>query len=780
MTGLGLNTRNNENPVSASSNSNMPNSHNDHHSNDSLFQVMKAVEAAEATIKQQVEENTRLRTELQMTMQELEKVKIGEPVALGSHSAHPWNERIHSRYEVYQSDLIGNPEDKARSMNSNSAVDPSSLMVSHQGLKPNTENTSQVHVENHSDRSNSNGRLKASPDRHALESSNLSQFSSPSPASVSPGRYQIEGDYEPQLNVPGHGTMQMAEVNNSNSLLKQDFVLKVHEHEEEIVQLRKRLADYSVKETQIRNEKYVLEKRIAYMRLAFAQQQQDLVDAASKALSYRQDIIEENIRLTYELQALALMAAQQERSTFVTSLMPLLADYSLQPPVPDAQSIISNVRVLFRHLQEKLIFTEVRGGIKAQRIPVSIDTMAFRCESFQCYIAVPSSFNGRRIGDYSWLMYTFRLLLMYANLLSMFLIFGVQNKNGLEFVPRPTYARANAAMASSDVQTAADWDIPSHNQSGFGGGIPKNQEINDGGRYSPLASRNTPARDLPEQFAVTRGDSPAMQYNGDNTKQVTFCDSVSNSEMDDLEAEVQLNDREAQSNWGSGTPYTTTIDDPTSSYSPYLPPVLEEPSSSFSEGAKQPNYLVTADDVDTYLVIEVQPLDDRRRKGELVRVFANENKKITCDVEMLNHIERNFSNGHVAYKISLSTGYLDIWEPATLVIKRDSYTIKSGGPNGGVVVSEKFSSKISVGVPHFDMISFPFFMHHDSEVTIPYGHPVEFVIVCATGGQHMLRTDNDAADVSCSRDIIVLTMRLFIIKAGEKRKGKKRGLFFNK
>lgn len=35
---------------------------------------------------------------------------------------------------------------------------------------------------------------------------------------------------------------------------------------------------------------------------AFDQQQQDLVDAASKALSYRQEIIEENIRLTYALQ----------------------------------------------------------------------------------------------------------------------------------------------------------------------------------------------------------------------------------------------------------------------------------------------------------------------------------------------------------------------------------------------------------------------------------------------------------------------------------------------
>jgi hypothetical protein len=41
--------------------------------NDSLFQVMKAVEAAEATIKQQVEENTRLRNELHQKILELDR-----------------------------------------------------------------------------------------------------------------------------------------------------------------------------------------------------------------------------------------------------------------------------------------------------------------------------------------------------------------------------------------------------------------------------------------------------------------------------------------------------------------------------------------------------------------------------------------------------------------------------------------------------------------------------------------------------------------------------------
>ena len=41
---------------------------------------------------------------------------------------------------------------------------------------------------------------------------------------------------------------------------------------------------------------------------AFDQQQQDLVDAASKALSYRQDIIEENIRLAYQLQVFSFLS----------------------------------------------------------------------------------------------------------------------------------------------------------------------------------------------------------------------------------------------------------------------------------------------------------------------------------------------------------------------------------------------------------------------------------------------------------------------------------------
>lgn len=37
--------------------------------------------------------------------------------------------------------------------------------------------------------------------------------------------------------------------------------------------------------------------------------------------------------------------AQQERSTFVSSLVPVIAEYFSPPPVADAQNIVSNLKV---------------------------------------------------------------------------------------------------------------------------------------------------------------------------------------------------------------------------------------------------------------------------------------------------------------------------------------------------------------------------------------------------------------------------------------------------
>lgn len=746
------------------------NDSNNPKNNDGLYQVLKAVEAAEATIKQQVDENNRLRTELQKKILEVEKYRSGElkgqtPRSVGqldhlneADGAHPSTLGFESQLpELRNMDSIG------RNLSSN-------LFLAKDPRQNDLDLTLPNQGESQTEYSKVNGTLRAIPGGlTTTDNTGVSHFSSPS-ASFSPNRYQIEGEYDRQLNLSGQGLMPVAEVNSS---MKKDLVLKIQEHEQEVVQMRKYLSEYSIKEAQIRNEKYVLEKRIAYMRMAFDQQQQDLVDAASKAISYRQDIIEENIRLTYALQA-----AQQERSTFVSSLLPLLAEYSLQPPVADAQSIVSHVKVLFRHLQEKLFVTEAK--LKESQYQMAPWRSDMNLSNFAH--SPPQSA-------------------------------GI--KEGLELVPQQAYSSEKAPL-SSDPRTTTDWDPLSNPQSGLNRDAERNPETDDLGRYSPLTSRNTTVQVIPAQLAVSQGYTHSKPKSEEtSSKQVTFSDLISSNEMDDSDMERHQNDREPSVNWANkSSAYTSQLDDPGSSYSPYLPPVLEEPSSSYSEaadeealpaieglqisgdaypgqglqacgysingttscnfewvrhledgsfnyieGAKQPTYLVTADDVDTYLAIEVQPLDNRKRKGELVKVFANEHRKITCDPVMHSCIEKTLYSGHASYKVSLSTRYLDIWESATLAIKRDGYSIKANGP-GGVLVSEKFSQS--------------------TIVTIPYGSPTEFSIFDSRGVEHLLKAENDEGDINCSRDTIVLTMRLFIIRAGEKKKGRRRGLFFNK
>ncbi|XP_049375015.1 uncharacterized protein LOC125840073 isoform X1 [Solanum verrucosum] len=746
------------------------NDSNNPKNNDGLYQVLKAVEAAEATIKQQVDENNRLRTELQKKILEVEKYRSGELKGQTPHSvgqldhlneadgAHPSTLGFESQLpELRNMDSIG------RNLSSN-------LFLAKDPRQNDLDLTLPNQGESQTEYSKVNGSLRAIPGGlTTTDNTGVSHFSSPS-ASFSPNRYQIEGEYDRQLNLSGQGLMPVAEVNSS---MKKDLVLKIQEHEQEVVQMRKYLSEYSIKEAQIRNEKYVLEKRIAYMRMAFDQQQQDLVDAASKAISYRQDIIEENIRLTYALQA-----AQQERSTFVSSLLPLLAEYSLQPSVADAQSIVSNVKVLFRHLQEKLFVTEAK--LKESQYQMAPWRSDMNLSNFAH--SPPQSA-------------------------------GI--KEGLELVPQQAYSSEKAPL-SSDPRTTTDWDPLSNPQSGLNRDAERNPETDDLGRYSPLTSRNTTVQVIPAQLAVSQGYTHSKPESEEtSSKQVTFSDLISSNEMDDSDMERHQNDREPSVNWANkSSAYTSQLDDPGSSYSPYLPPVLEEPSSSYSEaadeealpaiaglqisgdaypgqglqacgysingttscnfewvrhledgsfnyieGAKQPTYLVTADDVDTYLAIEVQPLDNRKRKGELVKVFANEHRKITCDPVMHSCIEKILYSGHASYKVSLSTRYLDIWESATLAIKRDGYSIKANGP-GGVLVSEKFSQS--------------------TIVTIPYGSPTEFSIFDSRGVEHLLKAENDEGDINCSRDTIVLTMRLFIIRAGEKKKGRRRGLFFNK
>ncbi|KAF0898952.1 hypothetical protein E2562_012650 [Oryza meyeriana var. granulata] len=676
---------------------------------DHLLHVMRAVEGAEATIRNQLEENNRLKDELLQKTRQLQRIQ--EDAASQASSGGAGQER--RSFVATKMEDSRSPAAATSSQNSRTT----SILQQNGAMESGEPSMQQTMRQKYLDSAQSNGASKrSSGEQPALDSAGISQFSTPSSRSVSPTRYRKEGEYDPRLNLSGQGLLPVSEM-ASNMSWKQDLTAKVKENEEEIAQLRKHLADYAVKQAQILSDKYMLERRIAQMRMAFDQQQQDLVDAASKALSYRQDIIEENIRLTYAVQA-----AQQERTTFISSLLPLLSEYeSLQPSVLDAQSIVSNLKVLFKHLQEQLIITEEK--LKESRYQIT-PWQTELTNNASVPVHLPTDPLGKAL--------------------------VTSSKSNLDIVPQTPYPHIQSPI-SSPVQVRGDWVVAGNrNRQVIPTDVPpRNVDHDDMGRNS-LSSSNKFRRDVSAQ--VSQHDPHPVQLDFETQSQNPPFKRLSRSDVSDVSegAEAQ-HVREPSAHWGHGDSanLVSGIEDTNPSY-PYLPTVLEEPGSSFSEaaeddplpgieglritgeafpgrelqasgystngttscnfewvrhledgsvnfieGARQPSYLVTADDVDTLLAIEVQPLDDRKRKGEFVRVYANDQRKITCDPETKELIKRTLEIGHVSYEVQLpQVRFLDMWEPAVLAIKREGYSIKCNGQRG-VVLTEKFQQATS-------------------------------------------------------------------------------------
>ncbi|CAM0879390.1 unnamed protein product [Alopecurus aequalis] len=730
-----------------------------------LVDVIRAVERAEGTIRDQLEENNRLKEELMKKTRQLQMVRedAASQGSFGGVSQEPCAS-------------VANKMDGSKSFDSNSSTNPQSTSVLHQNGTLGSGGEPQMHLErlkqNYHDSGHANGAFRrSSGEPAAMDNGGPSQFSTPSSHSLSPARHRKEGDYDSRINVAGQGLMPVSEM-NSNISRKQDLSVKVKQHEEEIAQLRRHLDDYVVKEAKILNEKYTLENRIAYMRVAFDQQQQDLVDAASKALLYRQEIIEENTRLTYALQA-----AHQERSTFVSSLVPLLSEYeNLRPSVLDAHSIVSSVKVLFTHLHEQLMITEE----KVQESQYQITTWQTELPNkISLPVQSPNDPLGKALG-----------------------------KSSLDIVPQTSYPYVQSPM-SSPVQRRGDWSVLANkNRQVVPSEIPARNVDHDYRRRTSFSNSNQFRNDVSAQ--ASQHGSHAVQFDFDTQSQNPPFKGLSRSDALDgsVGAEAQ-HVQETSAQWSSEDlpNLASGLEEANPPY-PYLPTVPEEPGSSFSEaaeddplpgieglritgeafpgrellasgfsidgttscnfewvrhfedgsfkfieGARQPNYLVTADDVDTLLAIEVQPLDDRKRKGEIVKVFANGQAKITCDPETKELIKGTLEAGHVSYQVQLPVRFLDMWEPAVLAIKREGYSIKCIGQRG-VVLTEKFQQATAINIP--------------SE------RATEFVIVSADGLEYNLQP----AENTPPRDTIVLVLRLFRSMAVEKRRGRKKGLFF--
>ncbi|XP_031494500.1 uncharacterized protein LOC116260355 isoform X3 [Nymphaea colorata] len=720
-------------------------------SGENHFQVLKAIEAAELTIQKLLIENKSLKTELHATRHEIDnygtETTLDHP-AVGSRDAHGHSQGSYA-LQNSGSTIIQEIEKNIFSGDSPQKSSPGTLVVC-QDIHRNIDDCS-LHVysaQSYDQACNSNGTLTRFADELiAAENSGFSQVPS------SPSRNQNEEEYNLSSNVLTHGMMQVSDAGNL------DLVPKIRERDEEIMQLKNYIADYAMKEAQIRNEKCILEKKISYMRTALDQQQQDLVDAVSKATSYRLDILDENIRLS-----LALQVARQECSIFVSSLFHLLAEFDMKPQAMDAQSIVGNLKILIENLRQQINFSEMNlKGSQYELVP---------CRTDQSGNTFPLQISSHQ-------------------------------SSGLDMVPQQMYSQPQTSTPSLSAVAARDNGENSGNHQYEPVSMhlvtrsPTRDDQGSSSSRTGFSLGNAVENSVSTHSFVTQASTHALQQSEIYTDRNHLYSSFVHEAMDGANLLVQQRP----------TGVASALEDPsTSFYSPHLPPVSEEPSSSCSEaaddellpaieglqirgeafpgnqieacgysingtaacncawireaedgsvtyitGANQPAYVVTADDVDSRLAIEIVPMDNQKRKGDLIREFANGKKKITCEPSMQEKFQKILSDRHASFSVLLSNGLMDIWGSATLNIKSEGYTIKCNEPR--VADSQKFSDNIYI--------------------EIPYGHSTEFLIQSSRSALILRAQDN------WHRDLIVLTLRLFQkLALQHKRKGKKKMLFF--
>ncbi|KAK1417735.1 hypothetical protein QVD17_26869 [Tagetes erecta] len=155
----------------------------------------------------------------------------------------------------------------------------------------------------------------------------------------------------------------------------------------------------------------------------------------------------------------------------------------------------------------------------------------------------------------------------------------------------------------------------------------------------------------------------------------------------------------------------------------------------YIEGATNPEYVVTADDFDNLIAIECIPTDSRGQQGKVVRLFANDQNKITCDMEMQKEIDNYMSAGRASFNATLLMGSSESGEQIKVSMRRSRYQIKFNRTQD-IFIHEKYSSDLSV--------------------KIPSGVTTQFELRRPDGSSHTFSFH----DVRM-RDTFVLTMRMF-------------------
>ncbi|KAL6903685.1 hypothetical protein ACP4OV_004498 [Aristida adscensionis] len=441
--------------------------------------------------------------------------------------------------------------------------------------------------------------------------------------------------------------------------------------EDEIFLLRKQIADASLKELRLLSEKHILERKLADLRMAVDERQEEAISDAMKQLSQRKNHIEENMRLANELKV-----EEEELYVFTSSLLSVLAEYNVCPPQINASTISTSTKHLYQQMHGKI----------------------------------------RSLND---------------SLGEMTQPGNIYNPNHQQ----PTPLRNEPASLSYDM----DANRSARHQYAQDSSDRHAEQMYQGSRFQqslPFRDRNMVGTTMSNYFEDNAGTGELQLYRQDNQEYPADDDPLPGIEGFQIVGEPSLGSTLRAC--GFPTNGTTLCNFQWVRYH-------EDGTRQSIEGATMYEYVVTADDVGTLLAVECTPMDDSGHQGDLVREFANNEKKITCDPEMQDDVDSYILNGRADFDVFVLQEYSSEWELATLVLKRPCYQIKIKH-TGVVLIDEKYSKKL--------------------QTKIPNGRTTQFVLVSSTGlnlpfnTQGIAEPNNEDQDVRL-RDLIVLVMRTF-------------------
>ncbi|KZV48796.1 hypothetical protein F511_09217 [Dorcoceras hygrometricum] len=476
-------------------------------------------------------------------------------------------------------------------------------------------------------------------------------------------------------------------VNYSEDQENMELHARATAQEKEIMYLREKIALASMTESQLLNEKYSLERKFSELRLALDEKQNEAITNASHELARRKGDLEVNLNLLSELKA-----TEDERHVFTSAMLGILAEYGTWPHVTNASALSSSIKNLHDRLQfrirtsharlgelNSMIGNDNRNGFVGSEIP-GLSPISGQ---------LPSSSMGMH-GSSNYNHYSDGKLL-----------------DRTDDVPR--YGQEYDAKPIKSLERTVDTHQLSNNENPLEAfpGIYRNvaghivDDVLNKNEF-PFGVERSTAGQIPHG-PITRNEADSF---------------VSDEEGPGIE-NFQINGdaKPGCKLLGCGFPVRGTS-------LCMFQWVRHYPDGTrqYIEGATNPDYVVTADDVDKLIAVECIPMDELGRQGELVRIFANDHNKITCDDEMQAEIDSYIAKGQAKFLVMILLDSSENWEPSTLYLRRSGFQVKVERTQAAVIV-EKYSEEVLI--------------------KIPSGPSAQFVLKCANGSSYPFSTSND-------------------------------------